>query len=454
METDPPSEPPDPGATPSRKRQADDGTVSSSSKKSLSDPSQANPSIGNLYIHPSFAEGLKSYANDDKGPFVVQVSRDVEDPTSGASLRAITFGQFLHKHKISSILHDGVKNVGRNKIIVEFSTAHAANHFLVNPILSLCKFKAFIPTYNMTRMGLVKGVPIDWSMSELVQSLELPPGCGEVLKARRLNRKTTQENVTTWIPTQSVVLTFRGQILPSKVYSYHTSLPIETYKLPTIQCLNCCRFGHTKTICRSQPRCYRCSQSHAGESCEIDKNLASCLHCSGKHFANDKACPEFTRQQSIKVIMSQNNISYMEAAAQFPSVRRSYAEMAKEMFTPPAYSPKTPSCPTTQPTPKTSYRQTTFRSPRPRAPPGKGYDRGAHQNIVGECASSLPNGHALNQNSPPNETLPMLEQLSTLLLSLITPCSDIPLPSNVAKNISKLFKILQDGPNNHTSMEQ
>ncbi|XP_045533475.1 uncharacterized protein LOC123720761 [Pieris brassicae] len=187
----------------------------------------------------------------------------------------------MHKHKISSTIHGGVKNVGRNKITVEFSSAEAANNFLVNPILAMCKFKTIIPSYNITRMGLVKGVPVDWLMDELVDSLELPPGCGELLKSRRLNRKSVTEGVTTWVPTQSVVLTFRGQMLPSKIYSYHTSLPVETYKLPTIQCLNCCRFGHIKSVCRSKPRCYRCAQPHTGDTCEVTLETSTCLHCSG-----------------------------------------------------------------------------------------------------------------------------------------------------------------------------
>ncbi|XP_047518799.1 uncharacterized protein LOC125058703 [Pieris napi] len=358
----------------------------------------------------------------------------------------------MHKHKISSIIHDGVKNVGRNKITVEFSFAEAANNFLVNPVLSMCKFKAIIPTYNITRMGLVRGVPVDWSMDELVISLELPPGCGEVLKSRRLNRKTITEGVTTWVPTQSVVLTFRGQMLPAKVYSYHTSLPVETYKLPTIQCLNCCRFGYIKSICRSKPRCYRCAQPHTGDTCEVTLETSTCLHCSGKHFASDKGCPEFIRQQSIKMVMSQDNISYVEAAIKFPPVQRSYAEITKEMFTPPAYSLK--STQKAQTPTNASYRQTIYRSPRPQAPLAKGYDRTAHQTIVGESSSSLPNGCALNNNV---DTLPsqgkMLEFISEFLLSIVAPCSEIPLPPNVAKNLSQLFKLLQNGPNNPNSME-
>ncbi|CAH2238588.1 jg23693 [Pararge aegeria aegeria] len=213
-------------------------------KKSISDPASANPSIQLIYIHPSLEVASKKYLDTDSGPFVVYVSREVTDPSAGSSIRAIKFGQFLYKNKIKSIVNDGVKSVGRNKMSVEFKCGDA-------------EFKGYIPTFNITRMGLVRGVPVEWHLDEFVESLDLPSGCGEVLKARRLNRKQITEGIVTWVPTQSVVVTFRGQVLPNKIYSYHTSLPVETYYFPSIQCVNCCRFGHTKIQCRSKPRCYK-----------------------------------------------------------------------------------------------------------------------------------------------------------------------------------------------------
>ncbi|VVC88385.1 unnamed protein product, partial [Leptidea sinapis] len=156
-----------------------------------------------MYTHPSFAEGPKGYSKYDKGPFIVHVSREVSDPSAGTSIHALKFGLFLHQNKFSHIVKDGVKSVGRNRVSVEFSNAQAANEFLSNQILTLTKYKAVIPTFNITRMSLVRGVPVDWSMEDFVESLELPIGCGEVLKARRLNRKNIMEGTVEWVPTQS-----------------------------------------------------------------------------------------------------------------------------------------------------------------------------------------------------------------------------------------------------------
>nr|XP_026500138.1 uncharacterized protein LOC113403767 [Vanessa tameamea] len=284
-------------------------------KKTVIHLDTANPSVQTKYTHPFSSEGPKSYSDNDKGPFIVHMSWEISDPASGTTIRSIKFGQFLHTHKVSVIINDGLKNVGHNKISVVFSTSNTANLFLVYPIIEMCKYKATVPTFNVTRMGLIKDVPVDRIMEELATSLDLPTGCGEVLKVRHLNRKTYTDGVPTWVPTQSVVITFRGQMLPKKVYSYHTSLPIETYKLPTIQCLNCCHYGHIKTQFRSQPRCFKCSKSHTVESCNVSKDNATCLHCSGNHCTTDKDCPEFSGQQSIKIVMSQDNISYIEASS-------------------------------------------------------------------------------------------------------------------------------------------
>ena len=457
MDPDPPPDPPDPGGgnvnfapqIVSRKRQGEEASSNQDIvKKTIIDPSTATPSIQNVWIHPSMSEAPKSYISTDKGPFIVYVSRESPDPSAGTAIRAIKFGQFLHTNKITDIVNDGVKNVGRNKISVQFTSAEAANKFLVNPVLSLCKYVCVIPTFNITRMGIVKGVPVEWSLEEFVGSLIFPTACGEVIKVRRMNRKNVSEGVVTWVPTQTVVITLRGQQLPERVFSYKSVLNVELYKYPTIQCLNCCRFGHVKSQCRSKPRCYRCSQSHTGDACDTLQENATCIHCTSKHFATDKGCPEYVRQQNIKAIMSQECISYMEASSRFPSVQRSYADVAKEMFSPPVFMNSQPQQSRSPVTPTKSYRKTVFQAPRPRSPMAKGYDRQAHQSIISNCSSSLPNGCALNQgsDSPAESTKDLLIALTDTLVSIISTADELPLPSNVAQNLLKIFKILHNGP--------
>ncbi|CAK1601079.1 unnamed protein product [Parnassius mnemosyne] len=402
-------------------------------------------SINTIYKHPCLEQNLRMYGPNDQGPFIVHISRATSDPRIGLSLRPIKIGLCLSKNKIENIKRGGVKSVGRNRISIEFCSADEANKFLNNPMLAKEKLIATIPSYNVSRMGVIRGIPVDWSMEELAEAVELPPGCGKILKARRLQRKTFAEGSTSpiWVPTQSIVLTFEGQLLPKYIYAFYTSLAVETYQLPSIQCKHCCRFGHIADQCRSKPRCFRCAQEHTGASCSVPESEATCLLCSKNHFANNKNCPEHQRQISIKVMMSEQNISYIEASAKIPSIRlnnpqKPYSEVASTQLSP------TPTTSFNLPTMSQAYRKTIFKPPRPIPRIPMGYDQQAHQRIVADCPSSTPNGCALsnthNQISP-NENL--VECLISLLNNLILKMSDS-LPNNVAEKIFNLASLIDN----------
>lgn len=453
---DPPEPDPPPEGSTSTKRRLN-LEAEPPAKKTITSPELAAASIETVYTDPSMVIGGLCYTALDKGPYVVYVSRIEEDPAAGLVLRPIRFGQFLKSHKIENICSDGVKKVGRNKISVEFSSADDANKFVSLPILSSSKYSATIPTFNVTRMGIIRQVPTDISMSEFVESLELPIGCGKVMKARRLSRKNIDDDKISWIPTQSVVVTFQGQMLPTRVFSYYTSLPVELYQYPTIQCHSCCKFGHAKAQCRSKPRCFRCGKNHVGASCDVSEINASCLHCSGHHFATDKSCPELERQKSIKSMMSLNSISYEEASAQVPRVTRSYAEVSKESASHlPSSSQSFVRAKSSRSETSQSYVKTVYSSPRPKPPQGKSYDKTAHNEIVSVPKSVLANGCALgiNQslNVSPQQDNSMLETLITLIINIIL-MNPNPLPSNVADKLTQLVSLSQYGSSRNTSVE-
>ncbi|RVE40167.1 hypothetical protein evm_015183 [Chilo suppressalis] len=103
------------------------------------------------------------------------------------------FGKFLFTHNIKNVVADGVKKVGRNRISVQFKSASDANSFIDHPALLNNNYLASIPSFNVSRMGIIRNVPVEWSMEELVQNVRVPDGHGKVFRARRLNRK---ENVS------------------------------------------------------------------------------------------------------------------------------------------------------------------------------------------------------------------------------------------------------------------
>lgn len=439
-----------------RRLDIDDESQPEPSKKTITEQPDHTPSVSiqssdskTIYTHPLLSEMPKMYLQHDKGPFIVHISRQETTPSSGTTIRPIIFGQFLKKNNINNIVEGGIKKIGRNRISVEFKTGKDANEFIKNSVLSLYKYEAVIPNYNVTRLGLVRGIPTELTMEELVEAMTTPDHCGVVLKARRLNRKQVENGVPSWIPTQTVVLTFLGQCLPTRIFLYYTSIIVEAYQLPTIQCNNCCRFGHIKTQCRSQPRCYRCAQSHPGENCTVTADKATCLHCSGTHFATNRNCLEHSRQKSIKIRMTQDNISFQEAAALFPSVKRSFAEVSNVSNTSSSsYSAKqTASTSLSQ-----SYRKTVFTTPRRPSSLGKSFDREAHNNIIRNCPSTLPNGCALDSSSNTEDDSPndeCLDLLWLLVINILKKFSDVPIPPNVAPKILPLLSLLtKHGPEN------
>lgn len=466
-----PPDPPDPDPTTSeiresrsvKRRMGEDSEESGGTGgkvKAVASDKDTAPSVASVqttWMHATLVIGVKEYSTSDKGPFIIHVSREVPDPSAGTSIRPIKFGQFLCNYRVGNICADGIKSVGRNRVSVEFRSAADANKFLDNStLLSQYKYIASIPTFNITRMGLVKNVPIDMSMEEFAENLDVPNGCGYVIKARRLNRKSIENGNITWIPTQSVVLTFRGQVLPNRVFSYHTSLPVQIYQLPTIQCQNCCRFGHIKTQCRSKPRCFKCGKEHTGESCDTVEAQAYCLHCTGTHFASSKICPELERQKSVKAFMSQNGISYEEAATHFPKVGRSYTEVAQEMLASSSLSSQQASPSSPNSSNSRSYVKTVYATARPRAPLTKSYDKASHQEITSTPSSSLPNGHAFmsqSQSSNDNRQSFLIETLLNLLIELCS-SSNLSLPSNVAQKLSQIFTLTDhNGSSVHSPVE-
>lgn len=463
-------EPPDPGGsqplfTPMdtitneerpRKRHASDSD-SSQAKKSISNPEAASASYELVYTHPDLDESARKYSDNDLGPFIVHIARNNTDPSANLSVRAIKIGLLLHQSNVQNIVRDGIKNIGSRRVSVQFKTAEDANKFISHSCLATHKYTATIPSYHVSRIGIVRGVPVDWDVSRLAEAMDTD-GCGKVLKARRLSRKKTVNDTTVWEPTQSVVVTFEGQRLPNHVYVFHTSLLVETYMLPTIQCFKCCRFGHVKTQCRSDPRCYKCSEDHPGESCLVPKSSATCLFCMGCHYATDKDCFEQGRQRTIKNIMSEKSISYREAELQAPlQLRRSFANVLSSNIphsnTPFNIPPSDTNYSQSQPQ-KLSYRKTVFTTPRPRPNLSKGYDQRAHLNIVGDVHSSMPNGHALGNDtiSPPEN---LVDLILALLKNIISKFSDN-IPNNVASQIFEISQLITNtnGSSSLRTMEQ
>lgn len=383
---------------------------------------------------PQPSLGRKEYLASDLQPYVVHVQKIEASSNTSTTLHPMAFGNFLKKNKFQYIIPGSVKRIGRNRCAVAFTTHSAANDFIGNKNLSTYNFKAFIPTFSVTRMGLIRGIPNDWSVEEIIENVSVPVGCGKVLKVRRLNYKVTTTESTTWKPSQSVVLTFDGQVLPKRVFVCFNSVPVDIYTFPTIQCYKCCRYGHTKALCRSVPRCFKCSQNHTGDSCSVEDDAAVCIMCNGFHFATSKVCPEFNRQKEIKHTMAHNCISYMEACKLHPPVSKSYANALSTPVKPASHNKNaSPSSSNANPV---SYNKTVFLKPRSLPKFSKGFDCAAHNAIIKEGQIPTPaNGCGLKAKSDDDGNLKhsqILNLILSILGALLHSNSNILKPSDVA----------------------
>lgn len=392
----------------------------------------------------SFTTSRPFYLATDLAPFTIHIQKEQITPNENVRLHPIAFGHFLKKNGFKNIINGSLKRIGRNRISVAFSKFEDANSFLLDKKLSLNHYKAFIPVFNVTRMGVIRGVPVEWSDEEVMDNITVPIGVGKILKVRRLKRKNITNDKVDFVPIETVVLTFDGTSLPTRVYLCYNALPVQLYIYPTIQCFQCCRYGHIKSQCRSLPRCFKCGLGHTGEGCSVDEEDVTCILCSGSHVATSRNCPEFSRQKAIKETMAKSCMTYAEAQKLHPSVSKPYADvLASESQNNFSTNTNTrnhrpiPNYIQTNNSDKKSYKKTVFLKPKAPSSPGKGYDRTGHEALIKGYSSPISPSKSILINSDLNTSMSSMS-VKELIIQLISSLSQSNLlspPSNAAQNI-------------------
>ncbi|XP_059061881.1 uncharacterized protein LOC131854757 [Achroia grisella] len=319
----------DHSGTKRKRKSAIANILNNEDKQETSNPGLIN-NQDNDSTRPQTSISRVYYQSHDAAPFIVHIQKILSSPDDKTTLHPIDFGRYLKKSFYKNVVVDGsLKKIGRNRLSISFSQYKDANSFIDSADLKKYNYNAFIPAFNLTRMGLIRGVPVNWSDEEIIENISVPLGCGKILKVRRLKRKTFVNGISEFIETETIVITFDGQVLPKRVFICYNSIPVDLYIYPTIQCYNCCRYGHVKNQCRSVPRCYKCGKGHTGESCSVEEDNFSCCICQGGHQANSKQCPELSRQKAIKETMAKSCVSYAEASKLHPPTMKPYADIVR-----------------------------------------------------------------------------------------------------------------------------
>ena len=210
-------------------------------------------------------------------------------------------------HKISKSAIQGVQFLENGNLIVLCET-NQIEKFLSTTSLDM----------DSTRIGVAFSIARNEKIFQAkIFSYNLKDVSPELIQAELANQNVTKVEKLLKDPTKSDVplflLTFSTKDIPTYVYVAYCRIKVEDYIPNPFRCTNCCRYGHTKTYCRSQkPICGKCSvKGHFTENCKSE--VIKCPNCDGKHEAFHKKCPKTIQEKEIHRIKHENGIGYFEA---------------------------------------------------------------------------------------------------------------------------------------------
>lgn len=403
------------------------------------------------------------YKARDFGPFVVYVESTDKSGNNIGRFNHLKISKEIFNLKLKDIKKYDIK--GTNRISVEFNNYNAANSFTSNAYLMEKGYNVFIPFNYVTCKGIVRNVDTSMEVEEL-QSV-----CNssvDIINIVRLNRKVFSgiNGEPSYVPTNTILLTFEGIILPKYTNIYGLDLPVVPYISPVTQCFNCLLFGHTKKLCKSKQRCFNCGdlENHEVEGSEVGNSRLydcqkKCFYCkSEEHSSTFKKCPEYERQQNIKKLMAFENISYFDAnnmckktylsennftmhPADFPLLSNNrFRSTNTSNGNNNKINVSERRLAESNSRPKRSFQQVTSEPPKKKFIAQKGFDQRAHNEALFAPNSRLPRT-AFSQDQPGSST----EGYAVSAASNVLPYSaqqnnfDLPYSNNPIEKIYSLY---------------
>lgn len=268
------------------------------------------------------------YEAGDKAPFLVTLQ---QPRINELSVSKIMFTLNL----VSGVTE--IKKVAANRVRVVCKDMISANKIIECPNFKQHNINAFIPNEHIKTVGIIKNVPLDFSLDEIREYIQ----CDATIES--IERMTFwDKDARIAKPSMSLKITFRSTTLPKQVILYYTVKQVEYFIPKPLVCNKCLRFGHIARTCRSnETRCGNCSQlTHA-----IDASCNStCEHCNktcrtlckncpdgANHRTNSMICPEMKTQSKIKECMVKQKLSYIDAKNNYKSfaTTTSYADITR-----------------------------------------------------------------------------------------------------------------------------
>lgn len=173
--------------------------------------------------------------------------------------------------------------------------------------------------------GRIVGIHPLFQEDDLLEELRAQ-GVEKVLR-EKYSVKTVIDgkNVKTERPSQRIRLLFKDR-LPDLVTIAYESYRVDWCPASPLQCLTCCKFGHTAASCprAGQRRCRKCGDlGHELWECE---KKARCINCGGSHAANHRSCPVYAvhakaaNERNVNRIVSSISEARIEHVSTTPAV--------------------------------------------------------------------------------------------------------------------------------------
>uniref|UniRef100_A0AAR5PUQ2 Pre-C2HC domain-containing protein n=1 Tax=Dendroctonus ponderosae TaxID=77166 RepID=A0AAR5PUQ2_DENPD len=262
----------------------------------------------------------KMYSTTDKGPFIVCIESTEKSGNNIGRFNDLKIAKDIFNLKLDNIKY--IKNKGLNRLSIEFTDHKSANEFIDNSFLKGKGYSMYVPYNFITCKGIVKQIHKDIPVTELMETINSP---FEVINIIRLNRKvltsdSQNKNIATYEPTGTILITFKGIILPKSIDFYRLKKNVLPYVAPVTQCFNCLLYGHTQKLCKNKKKkCFNCGEEDTHSNTTNEQSITyscmtKCIHCkSREHRSSSKTCPEFNRQRDIKRLIAYENITFFDA---------------------------------------------------------------------------------------------------------------------------------------------
>ena len=219
---------------------------------------------------------------------------------------------------------DGLTNVTRRaggSLVVMVSSRQASDAVLALRELCECPIDVSPHWSFNSRRGVVRSLDL---VGESEEDLLAELACEGVVGVKRITRKADGVDV----PTPSIILTFRGDELPSNVRIGFLSVRVRPYVPNPLICFKCFRYGHTKARCRMKAICAKCGGADHTDDRQCERD-ARCRSCGGGHTALSHDCPVWLQEREVQRVVACQNVPFSEAVkrvANPPPVGGSFAQ--------------------------------------------------------------------------------------------------------------------------------